>query len=252
MNKDLLVINTLVFLEQHKDGMPQSEMLDIIKQLGVKKAEVRREFIKDFDLELNDIKKKASDLGMELFYSIPDLLYKRGELQYENLENYFKEAFTMGCTKAKMNIGDCKAVTPSDINRVNKLSDQYFIKFSVENDQTAENGKLSKIKEFVERFQQQGGNLSITFDIGNWVWQKEDPMENAKQLKDYVTYIHLKDVLGKENPKTVLLNEGDIPWKNILGVLPKDVPLAFEYPCGTDAANQLVTELNKLTEPNAF
>lgn len=252
MDKNLLVINTLVFLDQQKDGVLQCEMLEIINQLGVKKAEVRREFIKDFDIELIDIKKKASDLNIELFYSVPDLLYKNGELQYESIETYFKEAFTMGCSNVKMNIGDYNVVTQNDVNRMNKLCDQYSINLKVENDQSKENGIVLKIKTFVEMYKQLGGNISITFDTGNWVWQNEDPIENAKQLKEHVTYIHLKDVLGKENPKTVLLNEGDIQWKSILNILPKDVPLALEYPCGKDAAKQLVLELDKLLDPNAF
>ncbi len=252
MDKNLLVINTLVFLDQQKDGVLQCEMLDVINQLGVKKAEVRREYIKDFNSELTDINKKALDLNMELFYSVPDLLYKDGELQYEKIETYFKEAFTMGCSNVKMNIGKYDVVTSNDVSRMNKICEQYSINLRVENDQSKEDGKVSKIKTFVEMYKQLGGNISVTFDAGNWVWQNEEPIENAKQLKEYVTYIHLKDVKLKEKPQTVLLNEGDIAWKSILDILPKDVPLALEYPCGTDAAKQLSTELKKLLEPNAF
>lgn len=250
MNKKLLVINTLVFLNQLQDGVPQCEMLDTIHRLGVEKAEVRREFIKDFSVELVDIKKKAGHLGMELFYSVPDVLYKNGELQYETMEIFFKEAFAMGCSNVKMNIGNYHSVTLKDVSMVTKLCDQYLVKLTIENDQTEENGRISKIASFIEMFQQLGGKITVTFDIGNWIWQKEDPMENAKKLKENVTYIHLKDVLGKENPKAVFLNEGDLPWKSILQQLPQDVPLALEYPCGDDAANQLVRELDKLLEFN--
>lgn len=252
MDKNLLVINTLVFLNQLKDGVPQCEMLDVINRLGIKKAEVRREYIKNFDLELNNIKKKASDLDIELFYSVPDLLYKNGELQHENIEAYFKEAFAMGCPNVKMNIGNYNTVTLEDITRMNKLCSQYHIKLTVENDQSEENGRAAKIKAFVEMFKQLGGDISVTFDVGNWIWQNQDPIENAKQLKEYVTYIHLKDVLAKEKPETALLNEGNIDWKSVLDILPQDVPLALEYPCGADAAKQLVKELDKLLEPDAF
>ncbi len=252
MEKELLVINTLVFLNQLKEGVPQCEMLDVIHQLGVNKAEVRREYIKNFDLELIDIKKKASDLDMELFYSVPELLYKNGVLQYKNAETYFKEAFTMGCSNVKMIIGGFTSITAEDVVRVNKLCDQYQINLTVENDQTEENGKVLKIKTFVEMFKQLGGEITVTFDIGNWVWQNQDPMECAKQLKEHVTYIHLKDVLGKENPVAALLNEGDVAWKSILEILPKDIPIALEYPCGAYAAKQLVKELDKLLQINTF
>lgn len=246
MDKRVLVINTLVFLEQQKAGTIQSEMLNVINQLGIKKAEIRREFIKDMNSELIDINKKSLDLNMELFYSVPDVLYKDGELQYEIIETYFKEAFTMGCSNVKMNIGKYDVVTLDDVNRINKLCDKYSINLKVENDQSEEDGKVLKIKTFVEDYKQLGGNISVTFDTGNWIWQNEDPIENARQLKEYVTYIHLKDVKGNEKPKTVLLNDGDIAWKSILDILPKDVPLALEYPCGKDAAKQLEAELEKL------
>ncbi|MFU0827439.1 MAG: Sugar phosphate isomerase/epimerase [Lachnoclostridium sp.] len=248
MDKSLLVINTLVFFDQLKKGISQSEMIDTIYQLGVTKAEVRREFIKDFELELEDLKKKASDLNMELFYSVPELLYIEGKLQTESIENYFKEAFAMGCCHVKMNIGDYHVITFDDINKLNQLTDQYRIQLTVENDQTKENGKAFKIKEFMETNHQLGGKVSVTFDIGNWIWQREDPAENARQLKRYVTYIHLKDVSGKENPKVVLLNEGDIDWKSILDILPQNVPIALEYPCGEDVLNVLAGELDKLFE----
>ncbi len=251
MDKHLLVINTLVFLEQQKAGVLQSEMLDVISQLGIKKAEIRREFIKDLSTELIDINRKALELNMELFYSVPDMLYRDGELQYENIETYFKEAHVMSCPNVKMNIGNYTSVTSNDVNRLNKLCDQYSINLRVENDQSEADGKVSKIKTFTDQYRQLGGNISVTFDTGNWVWQKEDSIENAKMLKDYVTYIHLKDVTGKEKPQTVLLNEGDIAWKSILDVLPKDVPVALEYPCGKDATKQLSKELEKLLEPNA-
>jgi sugar phosphate isomerase/epimerase len=250
MENKLLVINTLVFLEQLKNGVPQSELLDTIHELGVKKAEIRREFIKNFESELSDIKNKASELEIELFYSVPEVLYKNGELQSTDIEKYFKEAFAMECLHVKMNIGEFCEVTSQDVSNLNKLTEQYHMNITVENDQSAANGKVTKIKKFVEAFRQLGGNLSVTFDIGNWIWQKEDPAENAKLLREYVTYIHLKDVSGKESPNVVLLNEGELDWKNIIDLLPQDVPLALEYPCGTDAAQQLVTELRKLKELN--
>lgn len=251
MEKELLVINTLVFRNQLKDGMLQSELLDVIHNLGIKKVEIRREFIRDFNLELIDLRDKANSIDMELFYSIPDSLYKDGVIQFESIETYFKEAYTIGCTNVKMNIGIYNMVTSEDVNRINKLCEQYLIKLTVENDQTEIGGKLTVIKTFIEKYKQLGGKISFTFDIGNWIWQNEDPMENAKQLKEYVTYIHIKDVLGNENPKTVLLNEGELAWKSILAILPQDVPLAIEYPCGTNAAKQLATEVDKLMGLNA-
>ncbi|MDF2819766.1 MAG: glutamate synthase 3 [Clostridiales bacterium] len=252
MKDELLVINTLVFLEQMQLGILQQELLKEIHKVGVSNAEIRREFIVDFESELNEIKKKSKEFNINLFYSVPDLLYKNGILQSESIENYFKEAFSMNCTNLKMNIGEVETINEADIQVLNTLCDQYLIKLTVENDQTPEGGKVDKIKRFMDEVTKIGSNVSVTFDIGNWVWQGEDPVTNASLLKEYVSYIHLKDVLGNKPPKLVLLSEGDVDWENTLAILPKNIPLALEYPCGTDAVAQLTKEIAILKERYSF
>lgn len=66
MKKNQIVINTLVYLEDLQAGVPQSEMVDWVHELGVKNIEVR-EFIKDRQ-ELQDIKNKSEQYGMNIFF----------------------------------------------------------------------------------------------------------------------------------------------------------------------------------------
>lgn len=244
MERDELVVNTLVFLEDLKLGIPQSSIMDILHELGIKNVEIRREFIKDFNNELINIKEKSKRYGIKVFYSVPEWIYKQDKLRVEDIETYFKEAYQMNCYNIKLNIGEVKEVSKEDIQNINELCEKYQMKMTVENDQTIENGRVNKIYNFLCQVKQLKGNISFTFDVGNWIFQDEDPLKNAELLKSFVTYIHLKDI--GNNRSNALLNDGLLDWKNILSVLPPKLPIVLEYPCGTK--EQLALEINKILE----
>jgi sugar phosphate isomerase/epimerase len=248
MIKDNIVINTLVFLEDLNNGVKQAKLLRDIYDLGITKAEVRREFIKDFEVELQEIRNVSEELQMELYYSVPKYLYINGELKTEEIEEYFKEAYKMNCRNVKLNIGDYHHITLENASEINLLCHKYSIKLTIENDQTKENGKVQKIKEFLETAEGLDMKVSGTFDVGNWLWQEEDSTENAYKLKPYITYIHLKDAYIKDKPQAVRLDQGIIPWRNILGVFDKGIPVAIEYPIYPDTLQRLKQEINKLQE----
>lgn len=243
MKKDQIVINTLVYLEELQAGVPQSEMLDWVYELGLTSIEVRREFIKDRQ-ELQDIKNKSEQYGMNIFYSVPDVLYENHQLKVETLEMYCKEANEMNCHAIKLNIGEYEQFSDADLKTITRLIEQYNVKLTVENDQTESNGKSKKIFDFLTEVKQLGGPITFTFDIGNWLFQGEDPVENAKQLQPFTTYIHIKDIDEKKNTRR--LNDGLVDWKKVMEILPKDIPAAIEYPISTKEV--LVSEIHKLVE----
>ena len=242
MNKNQLVVNTLVFLNDLKNGINQSLIMDTINDLGIKNIEVRREFIKDFDNELETIREKSKLYNMNIYYSVPEWMYKENKLLVDDIEKYLKEAKKMNCHQVKLNIGQYDEVTVEDIEILNKFSKKYKVKLTVENDQTSLNGKSEFINKFLVQVKKLGGDITFTFDIGNWVFQEEDPLKNAELLKSFVTYIHLKDMDKERN--NVLLNEGVIDWEKVIDKLPKDLPIALEYPCNTKEILQL--EINKI------
>lgn len=229
MDKEKLVINTLVFLDDLKEGIPQSIIIDKINDIGINNVEVRREFIKDFNKEILDIREKASRYNINLFYSVPELLFKEGKLRRKEIEDYFTEAYNMGCHYVKMNIGEVSELSMEDTKIIEELCKRYSIKLTIENDQTNKNGRCEKIQKFLIRNRELGGNISFTFDVGNWIFQEENPIKNAEVLKNFVTYVHLKNV--DNNRKNTLLDEGILDLKKILEILPKDLPMAIEYPC---------------------
>ena len=216
--------------------------MDILDKLEIKNVEIRREFIKDFNNELIDIKEKSKTYEMNVFYSVPEWMYKEHKLRVKDIETYFQEACQMNCHNIKLNIGEVKDVSKEDVDNINELCEKYHMKMTVENDQTIENGRSDKIYKFLYQVKQLKGNISFTFDIGNWIFQDEDPLKNAELLNSFVTYIHLKDI--GHNRSNTLLNEGLLDLKKILSVLPKRLPIALEYPCGTK--EQLALEINKI------
>lgn len=242
MDKEYIVLNTLVFLKDLQAGINQSLLMKKVNKLGIKNIEVRREYINDFESELKDIRQQAEKYGMNVFYSVPKVLYRENKLLKQELEKYLNEAKIMGCKNIKLNIGDFKHINCEDANIIRNLCDMYGVHITVENDQTIENGSCDKIYRFLSIMKELNSNITFTFDIGNWIFQNEDSFENAKVLRTFVTYIHLKDL--DEAKKTVLLDGGSLNWKRILKVLPNNVPIALEYPCNT--LEEIATEIQKL------
>lgn len=245
MKKENIVLNTLVFMNAHKKGVKQVKMMETCKELGVNIVEIRREFFENIDTEIEEVGAKAKELSLKVLYSVPEYMYINKELQFYNIEKYFTEAKIMNTKQVKVVIGDYEVIKSEDVINMNELCEKYGMKLLVENDQSKENGKADKILVFVKEYKKLGGKIGVTFDVGNYVWQKESPIENAKKLAPYVEYIHLKDVNSLDKPSTVYLSEGVLDWKDVLDLLPQDLLLALEYPCD-ETFKQLETEINKL------
>lgn len=242
MDKKYLVVNMLVFQERIGAGEGQAALLGELHRMGIPAAELRRECFSDLKAELPAVGLAAREYGMELYYSVPLCLYENGRLMEERLEQVYAEAQAMGCHKVKMNIGENNAVTKSDINAINALCERYDISQTVENDQTPENGRVEKIKRFLEEAHTLGGKIGFTFDMGNWLCTGENPHSAALALAPYTCYIHLKDMLAGPPAKAATrLGEGCLGWEQLLRELPQNIPTALEYPC-----DELCREAEKL------
>jgi sugar phosphate isomerase/epimerase len=90
----------------------------------------------------------------------------------------------------------------------------------------------------------------MTFDMGNWHWAGECPLQAAKALAPLVRYVHCKGV--QRQPQrwiAVPLAESAAPWRAVLGHLPADVPWAIEYPlAGDDLLETTRGEIRRLRE----
>lgn len=250
MEQNRLMVNTLFFLPDLQSGVKQAELLNTVAACGVGSVEIRREFIRDFAEECRGIYEKAKSLKMQLYYSVPDTLFDGGDLKKQEVDHYFAEASAMGCTHIKLNIGDFgDKICQEDILFLAALCSRTGIALTVENDQTAENGRLKKIQAFLEHCAAQNSSIGMTFDVGNWLWQQESPLVAAGGLSRYTTEIHLKDVATAPDVHTVLLDAGEINWRQIIREFSPSVPIALEYSCtekGHSAERCLAGEVYKL------
>ncbi|AEJ23317.1 glutamate synthase domain-containing 3 [Weissella koreensis KACC 15510] len=230
-----IVLNNLVFAQQKDAGMSQLEMLKIVQKLKVTSAELRREYFDNIEEEILPILKFMKNVPLRLFYSVPDALFVHGELN-SKLDQYFEEAKQLNIYAIKFNIGDFQGLTGAIITKLTNLIDT-GIQINVENDQTQESGRLNVMRKFMQVVTDAGLSIGYVYDMGNWRFVGEDELKAAQSLAKYVRYIHVKDGQGFESSaRTLLLGKGEIDWKNILMILPHDVPVALEYPTPDIAA----------------
>lgn len=227
MDKNNIVLNLLVFANKSANGVLQSELLQEASALGFKKVELRREYFQNIKNEIPVIKRIAEDLGIELFYSVPDEVFVDGQLNI-SLANYLEEAKQMGVKHIKWNIGDFQPTT--SLQELAKLTNK-GIHINVENDQTQTSGTIQAIQQFMTKIREAQLPIGYVYDLGNWRFVGEDEQEAVEKLQEYIEYIHVKDVRYEENkPQAAALDTGEIDWRNILSQIQKEVPVAIEYP----------------------
>lgn len=224
-----LGINLLVYKEKLDKGIMQSSLLREIKEQGISLAEVRREYILDEE-ELIAIRNEAENLQMDLCYSVPEKIVE-DNMPNQQLEIYLKEAEKMNAKNVKFNIGTLYKATDSCGKCLAEILKKYYMTVTIENDQTEENGTLQCTKETLQIIEQLELPIGYTMDLGNWYWQKEDPTQAFDQLKEKISVFHLKNIDFKDDiPRTVMVEEGKIPWESMIRELNSDVKIFLEYP----------------------
>ena len=249
MNRQQIVINTIVFLHELAEGKPQIELLEEIQKLGLTKVEIRREYLKAFPDDLLQIKRAAQACQLEVFYSVPEWLFKKGELQGRELEQYLSEADMLGAKLVKFSVGEFNGFSVESLTKLKQILAEFAGIVTVENDQTKQSGTMKTNRKFLRVCQENDLRIYGTFDVGNWYWVGEDPLTNALELKSFTRYIHLKDaVCENSGVRAASLDQGSIAWRQVLQSLPSGLPIALEYPCGDRPLEAFREELSKLLE----
>uniref|UniRef100_UPI00403F477C sugar phosphate isomerase/epimerase family protein n=1 Tax=Candidatus Enterococcus willemsii TaxID=1857215 RepID=UPI00403F477C len=243
MKKDNIVLNLLVFAEKIENGALQADLLQEASDLGFEKVEIRREYFKNLSQEKHVIQQRANDLGIELFYSVPDEVFVEGKVN-DCLQSYLEEAKEMGVRHIKWNIGDFQE--SSSLDDLEELTN-HGIQINVENDQTQGSGTIQPIYQFMEKVSEKQLSIGYVYDLGNWRFVGENEQDAVEKLGDYVRYIHVKDVCYQDGkPQAVALDKGEIEWRKILSQLPMDIPVAIEYP--TTSNKEICQAKQKLEE----
>ncbi|MHB1198014.1 MAG: sugar phosphate isomerase/epimerase family protein [Polaromonas sp.] len=205
---------------------------------GADGIEVRSELLVDAATELSAIAQVVREAGKSVVYSSAQYLWSAdGALDQATLERALAAAHTLGATRLKMAIG---SFGPSSHRTLGALQDQLQAQAAqtelvIENDQTPGAGTLAALQDFFATANAHGIFLGMTFDMGNWHWTGECPLQAAAALAPQVRYVHCKGV--QRQPQrwvAVPLAESSAPWRGVLRALPANVPWAIEYPLAGD------------------
>jgi sugar phosphate isomerase/epimerase len=198
----------------------------LARAAGADGVEVRGELLRDAAAELPEL------VGQVAVYSSPDGVWTpAGALDTGALHQGLVAAKQLGAPRLKMAIGGFNANAHSTLEQLKELLVTQPVELLLENDQTETAGTLQAMLNFFDAQQRAGLDLGMTFDMGNWHWQGECPLQAAKALAHRVRYIHCKGVQRLPTKwVAVPLTESAAPWRAVLRALPADVPHAIEYP----------------------
>jgi hypothetical protein len=193
---------------------------------GADSVEVRGELLGDPASELPSMN------GLASVYSSPEGLWAEdGWLDGAALARGIAAATTLGARRLKMSIGDFQAMSHGSLSSLKMHLAETPVELLIENDQTVAGGTLPALLEFFQAADHAGLDLGMTFDMGNWHWVGECPLQAAQALSHRVRYVHCKGAQRlPANWAAVPLADSAAPWRAVLRALPADVPHAIEYP----------------------
>jgi sugar phosphate isomerase/epimerase len=198
----------------------------LARAAGADGVEVRGELLRDPATELPAL------AGFSPVYSSPEGLWTQGGwLHHAALSRGIAAAQALGAARLKMSIGDFGPSSHGSLADLKARLAAAAVELVIENDQTVSGGTLPALLAFFDAADRAGLGLGMTFDMGNWHWLGESPLQAAQVFADRVRYVHCKGV--QRLPRqwiTVPLADSMAPWRMVLRALPSDAPRAIEYP----------------------
>ena len=208
----------------HKNGVKYVELLDYHLS--------STEDIKKVNLLIKELNMGVSS------YSISNDFVQTTEIarkaQVELMKSKIDLALLLNTKVLRVFSGEAKAGISFDVAK-NWIVDCYkeVVKYAEEKDVTLciENhglfvGRSIQVKALIEAVGSKA--FRSTLDTGNFLLQNEDPLEAVKYLKDYIGFVHFKDLKKVDKGFASLngtmyggtaLNSGDVPLKEIIKFL---------------------------------
>ena len=253
MHRVLISLSSFGAAEVRRQG--QLWFTRLAHAAGADGVEVRGELLTDPAAELAALAQAVREAGLNVVYSSPDGLWRDdGPLDTAALDRALDAALTLGAPRLKMSIGHFGAESPNTLAALKQRLAASPIELLIENDQTAAAGSLDALRKFVAATAQHGVPLGMTFDMGNWHWVGECPLQAAQALAPQVRYVHCKGVQRQPGRwAAVPLSDSAAPWRAVLRALPADVPWAIEYPLvGDDLLARTRDEISQLRDVAAL
>lgn len=221
-------------------------------EAGAQGVEVREELLTDPAAELPALAEWLRSTPLRSVYSCPRPLFAAdGQLDATALAHALAATRTLGAPWLKMSIGHFAAqgaqASAQGFAPLAQALQQAGVTLLIENDQTPQAGSLRALRRFFAAADAAGLVLPMTFDMGNWHYVGECPLQAARELGERVGYVHAKGVQHRGKWVAVPLAESSAPWRTLLDALPEDAPRAIEYPLIADDLGALTrTALQQL------
>ena len=229
-----MVVTAAYGADRVRQAGGQRAMLPVIAGAGADGVEIRRElFSSDELMALPALGESIELLGLLACYSAPAPLFMPDGTLNPDLPRYLREASILNALWLKVSLGHFS--DKHHLEDLRTLLDESGMTLVVENDQT-DCGQLAPMQRFKAACRVMALPVTLTFDMGNWLWVGDSPEEAARQLAPAVSYIHVKAAVpNKAQFRAVAPDQTDSRWQDLLNQLPADAPRGIEFPLeGTD------------------
>ncbi|MBM6635340.1 sugar phosphate isomerase/epimerase [Leclercia adecarboxylata] len=229
MGRKIIVVTAAYGADKVREAGGQRAILHVIAGAGADGVEIRRELFNEAELaSLSTLAGSIELLGLLACYSAPDALFTPDGILNPMLPRYLEEAATLNALWLKVSLGHFSDRQQLDALRA--LLDETGMTLVVENDQT-NCGQLAPMQRFKAACRVMNLQVTLTFDMGNWLWVGESPEEAAKHLAPAVSYIHVKAAVPHQQQyRAVPPDHGSTRWQALLDQLPADAPRGIEFP----------------------
>jgi 2-dehydro-3-deoxygluconokinase len=206
-----------------------AELVPIVAAAGAAGLEIRRELFAG-PQDLDALRELILKHKLFSVYSVPlELFEVDGKFARADLEQAVFEARQVQARYLKVSLGHFSAA--SDLQAALGWIRQAPVEVLLENDQTAQGGRLEPIISFLALCSGNGVTVGMTFDMGNWRWNQVDPDAAARALAPHVRYVHCKGVRDDGGKlKAVPLEAQDVEWPKLMAYFPKGIQRAIEFP----------------------
>ena len=229
MGRKIIVV-TAAYGNAHVNALGgQSAVRPFIAGSGADGVEIRRElFSAD---ELNRLAELAADIerrGLLVCYSAPEALFAADGALNPHLSDLLQEAQTLNALWLKLSLG--RFTHHHGLETLRDILRESGMALVVENDQT-DCGQLAPMQRFKAACRVHQLPITLTFDMGNWLWVGDSPEEAARHLAPAVSYIHVKAAEPHhEKFRAVPPDQAAERWLALLDNLPADAPRGIEFP----------------------
>ena len=212
----------------HQHG--QASLAPLLRAAGASHMELREELFSA--QEPAGLGEAVAEHGLVCVYSSPLEVWQAGQAApAPELAAALARAHACGAVWLKVSLGFYSPV--SNPKALAELLEGQPVRLLVENDQTAQGGRIAPLAEFFSQVQKLGLPIGMTFDIGNWQWQQQSAASAALQLGRYVEYLHCKAV--RRTPASKLVAVPPQPedlqqWQQLMQHMRGGLVRAIEYP----------------------